>query len=122
MALTNHGHAEGQLDYREVIEAADRLLMIAKSAVAKKVEAAGGMDQAQHVAHGFAWLATTIEAMRQLDAWAQRLSSGARFGEIEQLILGICGSQQAHNVPVTRAVFEAESRLSATMRIGRPRR
>ena len=89
MALTNHEHAEGQLDYRDVIEAADRLLMIARSAVAKKVEAAGGMDQAQHVAHGFAWLATTIEAMRQLDAWAQRLSSGARFGEIEQLILGI---------------------------------
>ena len=109
MALTNHGHAEGQLDYREVIEAADRLLMIAKSAVAKKVEAAGGMDQAQHVAHGFAWLATTIEAMRQLDAWAQRLSSGARFGEIEQLILGIGIGEYAAQIAGGIAMSQIET-------------
>ena len=109
MALTNHEHAEGQLEHRGVIEAAGKLLLIAKSAVAKKVEAAGGMDQAQHVAHGFAWLATTIEAMRQLDAWAQRLSSGARFGEIEQLILGIGIGEYAAQIAGGIAMSQIET-------------
>ncbi len=109
MALTNHEHAEGQLEHRGVIEAAGKLLLIAKSAVAKKVEAAGGMDQAQHVAHGFAWLATTIEAMRQLDAWAQRLSADARFGEIEQLILGIGIGEYAAQIAGGIAMSQIET-------------
>ncbi len=109
MALTNHEHAEGQLEPRGVIEAAGKLLLIAKSAVAKKVEAAGGMDQAQHVAHGFAWLATTIEAMRQLDAWAKRLSADARFGEIEQLILGIGIGEYAAQIAGGIAMSQIET-------------
>ncbi len=109
MALTNHEHAEGQLEHRGVIEAAGKLLLIAKSAVAKKVEAAGGMDQAQHVAHGFAWLATTIEAMRQLDAWAKRLSADARFGEIEQLILGIGIGEYAAQIAGGIAMSQIET-------------
>ena len=109
MALTDHSHADGQLDHRDVIDAADRLLLIAKAAVAKKVAAAGGMDQAQHVAHGFAWLATTIEAMRQLEAWSQRLSGDGRFGEIEGLILDIGIGEYAAQIAGGIAMSQVET-------------
>ena len=57
----------------EVVEAADRVLALAKTGVKGKIEAAGGVDAAQHAAHGLAWLATTVEALRQkLEAAAQR--------------------------------------------------
>ena len=109
MALTDHSYLEGQLDHRAVIEAADRLLLMAKAAVAKKIAAVGGMDQAQHVAHGFAWLATTIEAMRQLEAWSQRLSAGGRFGEIEQLILDIGIGEYAAQIAGGIAMSQVET-------------
>jgi (2S)-methylsuccinyl-CoA dehydrogenase len=109
MALTNQKHEDGQPAHRAAIEAADRLLLIAKSAVAKKVTAAGGMDQAQHVAHGFAWLATTIEAMRQLDAWSQRLSTDGKFGEIEQLILDIGIGEYAAQIGGGIAMSQVET-------------
>ncbi len=114
MVLTDRKNEEDRLDYRSLIDAADRLLLIAKSAVAQKVEAAGGLDQAQHVAHGFAWLATTIEAMRQLGAWSQRLSTEARFGEIEQLILSIGVGEYAAQIAGGIAMSQMETiRLSS---------
>lgn len=43
----------------------------------------------QTAAHGLAWLATYVEALRQVQAWATRLDAEGKFGEIEQLILQI---------------------------------
>ncbi|RBI85761.1 acyl-CoA dehydrogenase [Rhodosalinus halophilus] len=43
----------------------------------------------QTAAHGLAWLATYVEALRQMQAWAEKLESEGRFGEVEQLILQI---------------------------------
>ncbi|MFP4326599.1 MAG: acyl-CoA dehydrogenase family protein [Paracoccaceae bacterium] len=40
----------------------------------------------QTAAHGLAWLATYVEALRQMQAWASRLQEDGRFGEVEQLI------------------------------------
>jgi (2S)-methylsuccinyl-CoA dehydrogenase len=34
-------------------------------------------------AHGLAWLATYVESLRQMQAWATRLSADGRFGEME---------------------------------------
>jgi (2S)-methylsuccinyl-CoA dehydrogenase len=69
------------------VSAADRILQSAKTGVRAKVEAAGGVDAAQHTAHGLAWLATTVEGLRQMHVWAGRLKEEGRFGEFEQLIL-----------------------------------
>jgi (2S)-methylsuccinyl-CoA dehydrogenase len=66
---------------------ADRILAAAKSGVRSHVGAAGGVDAAQHVAHGLAWLATTVEALRQLHGWASRLDEQGRLGELERLLL-----------------------------------
>jgi (2S)-methylsuccinyl-CoA dehydrogenase len=47
------------------------------------------LDDAQHAAHAFAWVATYAQALRQLGVWADRLSAAGAFGETERLILGI---------------------------------
>src|SRR5918994_1566216 len=48
---------------------------------------AGRLERHQHAAHGLAWLATYVEALRQMDGWAARLTEAGRFGPLEQLIL-----------------------------------
>jgi (2S)-methylsuccinyl-CoA dehydrogenase len=69
------------------VAAADRVLQAAKVGVRTKVAEAGGIDEAQHAGHGLAWLATTVEGLRQMHAWGSRLLQEGRFGEFEQLIL-----------------------------------
>ncbi len=47
------------------------------------------LEQNQTAAHGLAWLATYVEALRQMHKWAERLEADGKFGEVEQLILQI---------------------------------
>ena len=59
--------------------------------VGGKISAAA-LEQHQRMAHGLAWLATYVESLRQMQAWAARLEADGRFGEMEALILQIgCG-------------------------------
>jgi (2S)-methylsuccinyl-CoA dehydrogenase len=71
----------------DAVAAADRVLQGAKAGVRAKVAEAGGIDGAQHAGHGLAWLATTVEGLRQMHASGSRLLQEGRFGEFEQLIL-----------------------------------
>ena len=75
-------------DYKAGAGAADDLLIAARSAVRQRLE--GSKDDAEQAAlHGFAWLATYVEAIRQLVAWAERLDSEGRLGAMEAGILAI---------------------------------
>ncbi|WP_341863488.1 acyl-CoA dehydrogenase family protein [Gymnodinialimonas sp. 57CJ19] len=47
------------------------------------------VEEEQTAAHGLAWLATYVEALRQMHGWAARLEADGKFGEVEQLILQI---------------------------------
>jgi (2S)-methylsuccinyl-CoA dehydrogenase len=74
--------------------AAARLLERATEAVRARVSSQGALDSErleseQHAAHGLAWLATYVEALRQMQGWAARLEAGGRLGETERLILTI---------------------------------
>jgi len=73
---------------RDAVGKAEHILELAKTGVRARVEAVGGVDEAQHVAHGLAWLATTVEGLRQMTVWAERLQEGGRLGEMERLLLG----------------------------------
>ncbi len=73
----------------KVVEAADRILNAAKAGVRIKIQEAGGVDAAQHPAHGLAWLATTVESLRQMNLWAVRLKEEGNFGRFEQLLLAV---------------------------------
>jgi (2S)-methylsuccinyl-CoA dehydrogenase len=85
----------------QAVSAVDALFADARRAVADRVSAGGArvLDREQRAAHGLAWLATYVEALRQMHAWAERLTSAGRFGETEELLVGIgCGEYLAQIV------------------------
>src|SRR5712672_2330056 len=47
------------------------------------------LDREQRAAHGLAWLATYVQVMRQLAAYAARARDTGRLGEAEELIVRI---------------------------------
>jgi (2S)-methylsuccinyl-CoA dehydrogenase len=46
-------------------------------------------DSEQRATHGLAWLATYVEAVRQIGAFAARLHAAGQFTEVEQLVVHI---------------------------------
>src|SRR3972149_3906223 len=47
------------------------------------------LDREQRATHGLAWLATYVEAVRQLTAYAERMHGSGRLSEIEELLVRI---------------------------------
>ncbi len=75
----------------EAVPAIVALLDRAKDVVRARVSDAGKISAAliethQTAAHGLAWVATYVEALRQMQGWAERLEADGKFGELEQLI------------------------------------
>ena len=75
-------------DYAAGVTAADELYHTARASVRQRLACAEG-DTEQVSLHGLAWLATYVEAMRQLVAWSERLAADGRLGAIESGILAI---------------------------------
>ncbi len=48
------------------------------------------LDTHQFALHGYAWMATYVNALEQLLGWAERLESDGRFSDLESMIL-TCG-------------------------------
>jgi (2S)-methylsuccinyl-CoA dehydrogenase len=99
------GHCE------EATLAAEGLLANAKATVREAVSRDGRIDSAaldreQRAAHGLAWLATTVEALRQMLRWARALDREKRFGELERLIVeagfGEYLAQIASGIPMSQ--------------------
>jgi (2S)-methylsuccinyl-CoA dehydrogenase len=59
---------------------------------------ATAMEEHQFAAHAMAWLATYTEALRQMQAWADRLQADGKFGEIEGLILQIAFGEYLNQI------------------------
>ena len=79
---------------RKATGAAEAVLAEATASVRQRVTAANGMDdrlldREQRATHGLAWLATYVELVRQLAAYAERMHAGGRLGEIEELLVEI---------------------------------
>ncbi len=79
---------------RQGVAAAQALLEDARRAVAARVAVDGrpvprALDREQRATHGLAWLATYVEALRQVAAYAQRLAATGNFGEMEDLLVRI---------------------------------
>ena len=45
------------------------------------------LEQHQFAAHGFSWITTYVEGLRQMQGWAERLDAVGKLGELEHLIL-----------------------------------
>jgi len=68
---------------------ADAVLAV-RSRVTRNGELSGRMiDREQRATHGLAWLATYVEAVRQLASYAERMHGAGRLGEVEELLVRI---------------------------------
>jgi (2S)-methylsuccinyl-CoA dehydrogenase len=72
----------------------EALQLEAAAAVRKTVGADGALsaeliEREQHAAHGLAWLATYVQAIREMLAYRERLATEGRFGETEELLTKI---------------------------------
>ena len=78
----------------EALPEVETLLDTARATLKERVSVGGKVsskliEQEQFAAHALAWLATYVESLRQLRAWAGRLESEGRLNEMEALILQI---------------------------------
>lgn len=78
----------------QALQSLEALLGIARKNVKRRVLKDGRiasalMEQEQRATHGLAWLATYVEALKQLNAYGERLETEGSFGEVESLILRI---------------------------------
>src|SRR5271154_3108327 len=76
------------------VDAVEALFADARRAVAERVTVDGRtvtrmVDREQRAAHGLAWLATYVEAIRQLASYSERLAEMGDFGEVEELLVRI---------------------------------
>ena len=79
---------------REALPQVDAVIADARGALREKVATGERISNAalegeQHAAHALSWIATYGECLREMSNWADRLSAGGRFGEMESLILQI---------------------------------
>ena len=79
---------------REATAALDALLADAVAKVRERVVAEGHpiahlFDREQRATHGLAWLATYVEAVRQLTAYTERMVGAGTLGEIEEHLVRI---------------------------------
>jgi (2S)-methylsuccinyl-CoA dehydrogenase len=76
------------------LSAIETLLAEAIASVRARVDdkgriSAAAIEREQRAAHGLAWLATYVEAVRQLLAYSERLKGEGRLGETERLLTSI---------------------------------
>ncbi|HZK91222.1 MAG TPA: acyl-CoA dehydrogenase family protein [Stellaceae bacterium] len=81
-------------DSANALAAAEALLARARGNLAARVTRSGSIDSArldaeQLAAHGLAWMATYVAALRQLRGWAVRLDEADELGEAQRLILAV---------------------------------
>lgn len=105
------------------LSAADQLVLCVRTAVASQVVADGRvnrhlLESHQALGHGFAWMTTYAEALRQLLRWAEALGGEGRFGELEALILqagyGEYLSQLLGGIPMSQGEIVRPSELGAS--------
>jgi (2S)-methylsuccinyl-CoA dehydrogenase len=79
---------------REAVAAADAILADAIAKVRGRVVVEGHtvsrlVDREQRATHGLAWIATYVEALRQLASYAERMDGAGTLGEMEEHLVHI---------------------------------
>jgi (2S)-methylsuccinyl-CoA dehydrogenase len=106
----------------KALDAAGAYLAQAKRSSLAAASGPNGLDPAridaeQRRLHGFAWVATVVEGLTQLAAWAERLAAAGRLGEGESLIVrigfGEYLAQLIGGVPMSQNEFARPTDLGA---------
>jgi len=85
------------------VASADRLVGAAKTALRDHLIVDGRLDRKlmethQYAAHGFSWLCTYAETLRQTLNWAKHISEEGNFNELEELILRVGFGEYLHQM------------------------
>ncbi|MDI1344082.1 MAG: acyl-CoA dehydrogenase family protein [Pseudolabrys sp.] len=108
---------------REATLALDALLADAIAKVRERVVVEGHavaslFDREQRATHGLAWLATYVEAVRQLAAYTERMTASGQLGELEEHLvrigLGECLAQIVGGIPMSQGELVRPSDLGLT--------
>jgi (2S)-methylsuccinyl-CoA dehydrogenase len=108
---------------REATTALDALLADAVRKVRERVVVEGHpvaklFDREQRATHGLAWLATYVEAVRQLAAYTERMVDSEAFGELEENLvrigLGECIAQIVGGIPMSQGEVVRPSDMGLT--------
>jgi (2S)-methylsuccinyl-CoA dehydrogenase len=113
------------------LAAAERYAETVRAGLSSRLAPSGRIDPArieadQFAAHGYAWVATTVAALRELLDWCRRLDAAGEVGELEgliaraafgeylaQLLGGIAMSQGEIVRPADLGAEEAAARLAS---------
>jgi (2S)-methylsuccinyl-CoA dehydrogenase len=108
---------------REATAALDALLADAVIKVRERVVVEGHpiaklFDREQRATHGLSWLATYVEAVRQLAAYTERMIAAGAFGELEENLvrigLGECIAQIVGGIPMSQGEVVRPSDMGLT--------
>ena len=100
--------------YSKIIKGLENIFEKIKKELIKKKELSQDNfkvweEKNQHLVHGFAWIATYIEALRQINKWGIELTNKNKLNEFEQLILDISFieyiSQILNGIPMSQTEF-----------------
>jgi len=109
---------------RAAVSALDALLADAVAKVRERVSVGGKtdsrlFDREQRAAHGLSWLATYVEAVRQLAAYTERMVEAGTFGELEEhlvrIALGEYLAQVVGGIPMSQCELVRPSDLGLSM-------
>jgi len=108
---------------QDAAETADSLYLKARARIAERVSPDGRIsateiEREQRAAHGLAWLATYVEALRQMAGYAGRLTDEKRLGELEALIVQAAFGEYLHQIlggiPMSQSEFVRPADLGLT--------
>ena len=98
----------------DVVGVVDVLLVSARSFIRQQVNPHGGrpdndlLNVNQHRLHGLSWLATYVEALRQMAEYAGRMNAQGRFGELELLLTQVAFGEYLNQIAGGIAMSQTE--------------
>ncbi len=97
----------------DALTAAEDVLQSAQRAIEKRVLTNSKIDGAkldseQFAAHGFAWLATYVEGLRQIFGWGVQLEASGQFDELENLMLQAAFGEYLNQIEGGIAISQVE--------------
>ena len=102
---------------------ADAVIKVRERVVVEGHPIAKLFDREQRATHGLAWLATYVEAVRQLAAYTERMIASGAFGELEENLvrigLGECIAQIVGGIPMSQGEVVRPSDIGLTAARGR---
>lgn len=107
----------------KALKSSETLLDAVRAGVSSLVILEGRVDAAtlereQFAAHGFAWAATYVEALRQMLGWAERCDAAGSFGELESLMLQCAFGEYCAQLAGGIALSQVEVVRPADMGVG----